>query len=452
MAKIRNFEQAREYLHSFVDFERRGFRRHFADVVNLETIRALLAGLGNPQERFAVLHVAGTKGKGSTAALCEAALREAGYRTGLYTSPHLLNMRERIRIGGAPVSESQVTRLVRALQPVVEVVSAREDLNPPSFFELYTAMAFLAFAEAPVEIAVVETGLGGRLDATNVVAPLATVITTIGRDHTDILGESLEQIAYEKAGIIKPGVPLALGSQEPEAAQVIRARALELAAPVREAPEVRSAGAPRGSTAGRVPVVSQPVLLSTAQGEVPIALSLLGKHQQGNLALAWAAVEALGERGFPVSAAQFAGGVAKLHWPARFEVLESRPWLVLDCAHNALSLRVLAEALRETLPFRRLVLVFGMSADKEIVEAAAEIAPLAGHVVLTQAMMHRAEWASELTRATWELWRGAPHVRWTVAEALAQARDLAEPGDCICVTGSIFVVGEALQALGVGVR
>ena len=452
MAKIRTFEQAREYLHSFVDFERRGFRRHFADVVNLETIRALLEALGNPQERFPVLHLAGTKGKGSTAALCEAALREAGYRTGLYTSPHLLSMRERIRIGGVPVSESRMTRLVRELQPAADAVAAREDLNPPSFFELYTAMAFAAFAEAPVDLAVVETGLGGRLDATNVVAPLATVITTLGRDHTDILGDSLAQIAREKAGIIKPGVPLILGPQEAEAAAVIRARAHELGAPLREAPEVRSAGPPSVALTGRTPVVSQPVLLSTPAGELTVALPLLGRHQRGNLALASAAVEALGERGFPVSGGQFAAGVAKLHWPGRFEVLQSRPWLVLDCAHNALSLRVLAEALRETLPYRRLVLVFGMSADKEIVEAAAEIAPVAHRVILTQAMMHRAEWASALAHSTWELWHGTPHVAWTVAEALALARELAEPGDCICVTGSIFVVGEALEALGIPVR
>lgn len=452
MTTIRNFEQAREYLHSFVDFERRGFRRHFADLVNLDTIRALLEGLGNPQERLAVLHLAGTKGKGSTAALAEAALREAGYRTGLYTSPHLLSMRERIRLEGKPISERRVVQLVRAVQPVVEAVGSREDLNPPTFFELYTAMGFLACAEGGVEVAVVETGLGGRLDATNVASPRVTAITTIGRDHTDILGDTLEQIAREKAGIIKPGVPLVLGAQAPEAREVILARARKLKAPVREAPRARVTGRPDVSPRSRQPVVTQPVVLSTGQGEVPIALPLLGEHQTGNLALAWGAIEELNRQGFTITREQFVRGVERVRWPGRFEVLERRPWLVVDCAHNAPSLRALAGTLRESLPFERLVLVLGMSADKEIAEAAEEIAPLADRVILTQAMVHRAKWASELARATWPLWRTTPYVCWTVAEALTRAREIAAPEDCICVTGSIFVVGEALRALGVGVR
>ena len=448
--QVTDFEQAREYLHSFVDFEKRGFRRHFADVVNLETIRALLAALGHPERRFPVLHIAGTKGKGSTAALCEAALREAGFRTGLYTSPHLLSMRERIRLDGRPLSEERVTELVRRLPPAVEAIAAQPELTPPTFFELYTALGFMAFADAGVDIAVVETGLGGRLDATNVVEPLATAITTVGRDHTDILGDSLAQIAREKAGIIKPGVPLALGRQEQEAEAVILARAQELGVPVLlPAPLLparkRRASPPRS---GSVRGVSQTVRLETPAGVLAVRLPLLGAHQRDNLALAWSALQPLAERGFPVSPEQFVRGVERMRWPGRFDVVETRPWLVLDCAHNVMSLRALARTLAESLHYRRLILVFGMSADKEIAPAAAEVAPLADAVILTQAMMHRAQWASELTRSTWEVWRVAPHVRWTVAEALAHARELAAPEDCICVTGSIFVVGEALEALG----
>jgi dihydrofolate synthase/folylpolyglutamate synthase len=450
MATLTSFEQAREYLHSFVDFERRGFRRHFADVVNLDTIRALLEALDNPQRRFPILHLAGTKGKGSTASLCEAALREAGYRTGLYTSPHLLSMCERIRLQGRPVSEDRLVELVRELRPAVEGLEGREDLNPPSFFELYTALAFLAFAEARVDIAVVETGLGGRLDATNVVTPLVTAITTIGRDHTEILGDTLALIAGEKAGILKAGVPVALAPQEPEAEAVVRARAAELGAPVLAAPAVCPQKFRRLSPPadGSVRRVRQNVLLQTGGGGLHVRLPLLGRYQQTNLAVAWTAVDALGAYGFPVTPEQFTRGVEGVHWPGRFEIVSTRPWVVLDCAHNPLSLEALAQALSESLRYRRLVLVFGMSADKEVPEAAAQIAPLADQVVLTQAMMYRALWASDLARATWSLWRAAPYVRWTVAEALAQARELADPEDCICVTGSIFVVAEALEALG----
>lgn len=450
---VADFEEAREYLHSFVDFERRGFRRHFADVVNLETIRALLAALGHPERHFPVLHLAGTKGKGSTAAMCEAALREAGFRTGLYTSPHLLSMRERIRLQGRPLSEEHVTELVRRLPPAVAAVAAQPELNPPTFFELYTALGFMAFADAKVDLAVVETGLGGRLDATNVVQPLATVITTVGRDHTDILGDSLASIAREKAGIIKPGVPLALGRQEPEAEAVILARARELGVPIIPPAALlparpRRAAPPR---AGSTKTVTQLVRLETETGVLTVRLPLLGAHQRDNLALAWSALQALAPRGFRVSPEQFVRGVERLRWPGRFEVVETRPWLVLDCAHNVMSLRALRQALSESLTFRRLILVFGMSADKEIAAAAREIAPLADSVVLTQAMVHRAQWASELARSTWDVWRGAPHVRWTVAEALELARELAEPEDCICVTGSFFVVGEALEAMGADV-
>ncbi|HEY3396563.1 MAG TPA: folylpolyglutamate synthase/dihydrofolate synthase family protein [Armatimonadota bacterium] len=462
METITSFEQARDYLRSFIDFEKRGFRRHFSDVVNLETIRALLTELGDPHRRFGVVHVAGTKGKGSTAALIEAALRASGYRTGLFTSPHLLSMRERIRLQGQPVTAEQIVATVNMLVPIVERLKQRPELNPPSFFELYTAMAFVAFAQAQVEIAVIETGLGGRLDATNVVSPLVTAITTVGRDHTEILGDTLAQIAHEKAGIIKPGVPLALAAQEPEAEAVILRRAEELGARVLPAPACRLAAppAPLAPTAAHhfygpdepAPGGQEVVLDSAAYGPLPVHLPLPGRHQRGNLALAWATLELLRERGYGVSPRDFAAGVAGLRWPGRFEVLESAPWLVLDCAHNVPSLRALAHTLPEALEYDRLILIFGMSADKEIAESAAEIAPLADVVILTQALMPRALWASELAKTTWHLWRPTPHVAWTTREALAQARKLAGPRDCICVTGSIFVVGEALEALGLPVR
>ena len=475
MDDLTTFDQAKDWLHSFVDFERRGFRRHFADVVNLETIRALLEALGNPQERFRSLHLAGTKGKGSTAALCEGALRAAGYRTGLYTSPHLLCMRERIRLNGAPVSEAQLVALVRQVQPIAEALRERHNaparsLNPPTFFEIYTAMAFLAFAEAEVDLAVIETGLGGRLDATNVVQPLVTAITTIGRDHVDILGDTLPQIAREKAGIIKAGVPVALAPQEAEVEAVIRERAAELGAPLRLAPRVRAWGrvrpleppgdGERGQGAwglgtgegGEIPAPQQTVALQTAEGELRVRLPLPGRHQWDNLAVAWAAVEALGEAGLPVSRQQFARGVAGVRWPGRLEIAGVRPWLVLDCAHNQPSLRALAAALPALLSYRRLILVYGLSADKDVAAATAEIAPLADVVVLTQALVHRALWVDQLARATWSAWRTTPHVTWTVEEALAQARALAGPEDCVCVTGSVFVVSAALQALGAEVR
>lgn len=456
LEKIDSFQQAREYLRSFVDFERRGFRRHFAEVVTLDTIRALLAGLGNPQERFPSVHIAGTKGKGSTAALCEAALRAAGYRTGLFTSPHLLSMRERIRLDGIPIGEEEIVDLVRQVQPVAEELRPGGDLNPPTFFEMYTAMALLAFAQAEVDIAIVETGLGGRLDATNVVEPLVTVISSVGRDHMEILGQTVSSIAREKAGILKPGVPLVLAAQEPEAETVILERARELKVSVRRAPRGQRGETPEPLVppppGEPLPQPAQEVVIETAAGQLPVRLPLLGVHQVENLALAWAATQALGEQGLTVASPDFVRGVEGVRWPARCEIVEAYPWLVLDCAHNQPSLHALAQALPEMIRYNQMLLVFGMSSDKEIAEAAAQVAPLADVIILTRAKIHRAMLIDELARVTWSLWQATPHLTWTVAEALHRARELAGPQDCICVTGSIFVVGEAMAELGLPVR
>jgi dihydrofolate synthase / folylpolyglutamate synthase len=487
---IETFDQAREYLRSFADFEKRGFHRWAEEIVTLDTMRRLAELLGNPQESLRCIHIAGTKGKGSTAAMLEAAFRAAGYTTGLYTSPHLIDFCERVRLNGEPISHAALAELTRLIQPAADALyeeSRQEDARYkcPTFFEVYTALGFLAFARAKVDVAIIETGLGGRLDATNIINPLLSIITTIGFDHTQILGDTLGAIAGEKAGIIKPGVPVVYAPQHPQAMAVIRRRAEEVGAEAYVAAgKAKWASAARASSpcrrgvaaqldsTGRKPALrtehgddratqasplqdggegftppTQTFTITTPGVALPITTSLLGRHQGLNAALAYEAVCRLRELGLPVSDGDFQHGLAALRWPGRFDVREARPWVVLDCAHNEPSAVALAVALREYLAFERLILVLGISSDKDAVAIARELAPVTDRVILTQARLSRALPAEELAAATQGLWRCEPELVPSVRAALDRARELARPGDCVCIAGSIFVAGEGAAYL-----
>lgn len=449
---ISSFAEACDYLRSFVDFEWRGFRRHFADVVSLDSIRGLLDLLGNPHEGLRCVHIAGTKGKGSVAAILEAALREAGYLTGLYTSPHLVRPAERIRIAGAGVSEQQVVKLVQAVQPAAEELRSDSDLTPPTFFEIYTAMGFVAFAQAGVDIAIVEAGLGGRLDATNVVVPAVAVITSISYDHTEILGETLAEVAAEKAGIIKANVPVVVAPQSSEVQQVVLERATQCSAQVILPPPIAEYAPvtplPVPETDEAVPVPTQSFALAVDERELWLTTPLLGEHQTVNAATAYAALTALGSRGFGVGDSDFVRAMAAVRWPARVQVVGARPWLVLDCAHNPASTAALAATLPRHLCYHRLIVVLGVSADKDVEGMVATLGKVADEFVLTEADNPRALPVSELSAAVKSHWERVVHSTRNVVEGLRVAESLAGAADAICVTGSFFVVGEAMQELG----
>ena len=291
------YADAVAYLESLVDFERLGFRRHFADTVSLDSIRALLGLLGNPQHGLACVHIAGTKGKGSTAAILESILTAAGLRVGLFSSPHLVSFRERIRIAGEMVSEADIAWAVEQVQPGIERLRAESQLNPSTFFEAYTAMAYLLFRRDGVDLAIMETGLGGRLDATNTCEPIACAITTLGLDHTEILGDTIEQIAREKAGIIKPGVPVVTAPQEPAAMAVLQ--------------QVAQAVGARAFQPAAVP-----------EG---LRLSLFGDHQRVNLSVALGLVDVLREQGYTISDEAVRTGCRSVRWPGRLQIVGERP-------------------------------------------------------------------------------------------------------------------------------
>lgn len=428
------YHESLAYLLGFADFERSG---RFSSRPDVAPVRALLRHLGDPQQGRLTVHIAGSKGKGSTAAMAAAILRECGLRVGLYTSPHLHSFCERIRIDGEPISAESFGRQAAALQLAVAAVRREFPERELVTFDLLTAMGFLAFREAGASVQVIETGLGGRVDSTNAVERKEVcVITPVSLEHRQILGDTLAAIAAEKAGIIGDGAAVVMGLQDEAAAAVIRRTAVERGARLVEVGEACRISRLNHSLQG------QDFRLRTPSGEHDLHLPLLGRHQLENAATAALAVEALREQGVDVSASQIERGLAGVRWPARLEVLRERPLLVVDGAHNAESARRLREALAEEAPGRRAILVVGASRDKDVAGMAAELAPAAKCVIATSSRHPRAL-PAEAVAAGFAEQGVAVTVISTVAEAVDAALAGAEADDVICVAGSLFVAAEA---------
>lgn len=403
----------------------------------------LLMGLmGDPHRRFRSIHIAGTNGKGSTAAFLASALTAAGYRTGLYTSPHLVDFSERIRIKGVPITEERVVELAgRVRQRAAGTAAPDGSAVTPTFFEVTTTMAFTYFAEEGVDIAVIEAGMGGRLDSTNVLTPLVSVITNIDLEHTEFLGTTLAQIAGEKAGIIKPGVPVVTGAVQAEAIEVIELAAKRNNAPLYRMPKDFS---PERAVTGPVQQFDHRGIRTSVQG---LSVGMLGRHQIGNACLAAAALECAADSGIVVPEPALRAGVAYAAWEGRLERAAIEPDIYLDGAHNPASALVLAEALTDLKrSYRRLVLVIGILQDKDRNGILAPLVPLADIVVATQPSYNRAMDVRELAGTMGRL-HGSVVETATVEEALAAARSHADKDDLIVVTGSLFTVGEARAAL-----
>ena len=379
--------------------------------LGLERIRAVLEALGNPECAFRVVHVAGTNGKGSTCAMIDAGLRAAGVRTGLFTSPHLIEPTERIQIDGIPVSREAFER---AFNVVHEAAEKLELDCHPTYFETVTAMAFWLFRKMRVNTAVVEVGLGGRLDSTNTVQPALTVITPIDFDHEAYLGHTIEAIAGEKAGILKPGVPAVFARQRPEAAAVLEARAAELRVPVSRAEEF---------------VIKDLEIDARGSRFSGIVCPLAGEHQVDNAVTAALALRSLG-----VST----DGIAETRWPGRLEHVAPNPDIILDGAHNPAGARALARYIQRFYGGRKLWLIYGAMRDKAIEEVAGVLFPLADELVLTAPDSARALRPEALAE-----FAGRGHTEPDIETALAHAREHSTPDDVILITGSLFLVGEA---------
>ena len=410
---------------------------------DLERIGALLEALGNPHLGVPTVHVAGTKGKGSTTAMVASILEAAGCTTGLFTSPHLHTFRERIRVGGQPISEDEFAGLVEALWPAVEEMR-RTGHGRVTVFELLTAMAFRCFRDRGVGAQVIEVGLGGRLDSTNVVQPLACGITSLGLDHTEVLGDTLAEIAMEKAGIIKPGVPVVCAPQMPEALQVVgdvceaKGSSLTLAGEdIRWSPETAT-------------LDGQTFTLETTRRTYRLAIPLLGEHQLENAAVAVGLVEALAEGGIDVGREAIEEGLRRVEWPCRLEVLRRGPLVIADGAHNPHSAGRLVEAIRSLVPGRRLTLVVGVSRNKDVEGVAYELSRLSLAEVVATRSRHPRSARPELLAREFGRYGAASRAAESVAEAVDEAVASASEDDVVLVTGSLFVAAEAREhAMGI---
>ena len=430
-----NFQEALDFLYSFIDYGRERTYRYSPEVFDLGRVRRLLGVLGDPQDSFPSVHIAGTKGKGSVAAMIEASYRAAGYRTGLYTSPHLIRFTERIRVEGQEIPEPDLIRLVERLKAVAP------NIPQISTFELTTALAFLYFAEMKVNCGVIEVGLGGRLDATNVLTPTVCVITSLSYDHMHLLGTSLSDIAREKAGIVKPSVPVVLAPQQTEAEQVIRSIAEQLGAPLHQVNRDWHYAADQRSWTGQ----SFRVWRDNGGAPVQLSIPLLGHHQIQNACTAYAALQLASERGLPIGVDPIRAGMASVRWEGRFQVLSVDPTVVLDCAHNRDSALHLRIALDDYFPGRPVRMVFGASSDKDVRGMLLELSPRVSRVILTQADHPRAEGPEALVDLIRSF--GLPvETVVPVSDALRIAMQELVPDEAVLVTGSIFIVGSALAA------
>jgi dihydrofolate synthase / folylpolyglutamate synthase len=425
------YNKALDYLYSFVDYSLKHSSELARAEFNLDRMFALMEELGTPQNKYAIIHVAGTKGKGSVSALCASALQAAGYTVGLYTSPHLLDYVERIQVNGEPISHQQMVELVDEIKPAVAKIPKL------TTFEITTALAFLAFARNHVNAAVIEVGLGGRLDATNIVMPAVSVITSLSYDHMAVLGDTLAKIAGEKAGIIKAGVPVVSAPQADEALQVLKRVASERNCPFTLVGKDVKFERLTSSLDGQSLVVTD-AQHSTLNLELP----LLGSHQVENAVIAYTALKT---SRLHISDEAIQRGFSRIKWPARFEVVRRNPPVIFDSAHNQDSFVRLRETLDEHFPDQKVYLIFGASEDKNIPGMFSEMKPRIKRLIVTRADHPRALEPQQIIELADQAGLESEAVS-PVESALWRALELSEKdGSIVLSAGSMFVTAEVMR-------
>jgi len=420
--------QRDEVLKELYGLERFGIKLGLANITDL------LHRIGDPQTRFPAVHVTGSNGKGSVCAFTDSILRAAGHRTGMYTSPHLIRFNERIVVGGREISDDDVVRLYELVKPHAASMAAESKAKQPTFFEMTTAMAFEYFAEKGVDVAVVEVGMGGGMDATNVVRPDVCILTRVSLEHTEHLGKTIARIAGEKAGILKPGVPVVTLDQE--ALGVIRKKAGELGCPMTiVGQDFEFNGTSNGLAGQAVHCLGPPA--------ITVSTSMIGGHQAENVALALAAAAALESRGWKIGEKAKREGVERTVWPARFQLVRETPPVVIDGAHNPGGAKSLVQTAQECFPGKRLVLVTGMLVDKDLETFADTLAPVVAHVVSTRPGSWRAFESQEVADAYKKRGVSTEAVD-AVPDAIRRGLSLASAEHPLLIAGSLYLAGEAL--------
>jgi dihydrofolate synthase/folylpolyglutamate synthase len=437
------YQEALDYLYSFIDYSLTRAFRYSPEKFDLSRMRSLAERLGNPQEKYKSIHVAGTKGKGSTSALIAKSLQEAGYKVGFYTSPHLTDYTERIKVDDEPIPHADFVELVNVLKEQVQFVPEI------TTFELTTALAFLYFQKCNVDIAVLEVGLGGRLDATNIVVPEVSVITSISYDHEHVLGDTLAKIAYEKAGIIKKGRPIVLSPQKEEARKVVvsiaearNAKLFQVGQDFLFAPWSHSLSGQSLLVWSKAeqPQVNAFIESGGRQNWEPLRLTipLLGYHQVENAATAYAALQVARDEGIAIQEGDIVRGFANVFWPGRFEVLRRNPPLIIDSAHNPDSALKLRLAIDDYLPGQPVILLFGASEDKDIHGMFSALLPRVKTVIATQSVHPRAIEPEKLVEQSFQFGCSAQAVV-PIEAALNRALELAGQETVIVASGSLFI-------------
>ena len=441
----RTYDSALKYLFAHTDYEQMLRVRYNRDTFNLDRMYSLLKALGNPHQKLKTVHVAGTKGKGSTCTMLASMLRACGHKVGLYTSPHIIDIRERITINGEMISQVALTRLICQIEPVLEEMES----DKPTFFEIFTALAFAYYAMQEVDIVVVETGLGGRLDSTNVVTPIACGITSISLDHMHQLGNTLGAIATEKAGIFKKDIPAVSVHQEPEVKRVLRKVAKDVKAELLfTGDDVEFSYRIESS---RTVGCHTRVCVTTPRSRFEhLPVPLLGEHQALNCGLALALLDQVKAAGFSVDDSKAVEGLARVYLPGRMEMVNTDPRILVDGAHNGASIQALMRAVGQHIPYDSMVMVFGCAADKDIRGMMAQIATGADKVIFTRARNNpRAADPKDLAEMYEEACGRVAQITPTFDAAMRIARSAVSREDIICVTGSFYLVGEAKTLLAV---
>jgi dihydrofolate synthase/folylpolyglutamate synthase len=439
---FRTYEQALDYLFTRTDYEKQQKLRYNVTTFDLERMNTLLRNLGNPHRKTKFVHIAGTKGKGSTATMLARMLEATGYKVGLYTSPHVSTLHERIAVNSDMISRKEFLGLMNRIQPILEKMAKKN--NNPTFFEIMTALAFLYFADKKVDIAVIETGLGGRLDSTNVITPEVVGITSISIDHQNLLGPTIEHIAREKAGIIKKGIPVVTVPQDPLAMKALKKQAFAVKAPL--AITGRDIDFSYRFESSREHGPHTRICLTTPTSKFEhLRVPLPGEHQAINCGLALAMLDALKNQGFEINDEKAVQGLDNVQMSGRMEMVCHDPRILVDAAHNAASIRALIRAIGQHVPYDSMIIIFGCNGDKDIRGMLTELQYGADKVIFTRSNSPKAVWPHELAEMYSEICGKMCQSTLSLAEALRVAQSAISREDLICITGSFYLVGQVKQ-------